>query len=82
MSKIQIVGEMKDGKAIVFAEPIDRKLAENDVILVDGEYYRVIGGHRLQMVALNESDLIFGNDEYWLNYADTVDRFLMGTGRV
>lgn len=81
MSKIQIVGEMKDGKAIIFPETIDRKLAENDVILVDGEYYRIIGGHQLQMVALNESDLIFIGD-CWQDYQNTVDGFLMGTGRV
>lgn len=74
---IQIVGKMQDGKPVIFDNPVNKPVEINDVLLnEDGEYLRVIfDRQRLSSVVL--SDVQNPKD-----YEDTIDSFLMDTGRM
>ena len=74
---IQIVGKMQDGRPIIFGKSVNKPVEPNDILLnEDGEYLRVIGGgQRLQTAVLPE----VRNPK---DYQDTIDSFLMDTGRM
>ena len=75
---IQIVGKMQNGKPVIFPQPIDKPVEPGDVLKNEqGEYLRVIGGgQHLQSVVIDVPSV----DED--DYQETIDSFLMDTGRV
>ena len=75
---IQIVGKMVNGQPVIFPQPIDKPVEVDDVLKNEqGEYLRVIGGgQHLQSVVID----VAGVDEN--DYQDTIDSFLMRTGRM
>ena len=74
---IQIVGKMVNGKPVIFDNPVDKPVEVDDVLLnEDGEYLRVIfDRQRLSSVVLPDVQ----NPK---DYEDTIDSFLMDTGRM
>ena len=75
---IQIVGKMVNGQPVIFPQPIDKPVEVDDVLKnKQGEYLRVIGGgQRLQSVVIDVPSIT--EDDY----QDTIDGFLMETGRM
>ena len=75
---IQIVGKMQNGKPVIFPQPIDKPVEVDDVLKNEqGEYLRVIGGgQRLSSVVIDVPSV----DEN--DYQNTIDSFLMDTGRM
>ena len=75
---IQIVGKMVNGQPVIFPQPIDKPVEVDDVLKNEqDEYLRVIGGgQHLQSVVID----VAGVDEN--DYQDTIDSFLMRTGRM
>lgn len=75
---IQIVGKMVNGQPVIFPQPIDKPVEVDDVLKNEqGEYLRVIGGgQHLQSVVIDVPSV----DED--DYQDTIDSFLMDTGRM
>ena len=75
---IQIVGKMVNGQPVIFPQPIDKPVEVDDVLKNEqGEYLRVIGGgQRLSSVVIDVPSV----DED--DYQETIDSFLMDTGRV
>ena len=75
---IQIVGKMVNGQPVIFPQPIDKPVEVDDVLKNEqDEYLRVIGGgQHLQSVVID----VAGVDEN--DYQDTIDSFLMDTGRM
>ena len=75
---IQIVGKMVNGNPMIFPQPIDKPVEVDDVLKNEqGEFLRVIGGgQHLQSVVID----VVGVDEN--DYQDTIDSFLMRTGRM
>ena len=75
---IQIVGKMVNGNPMIFPQPIDKPVEVDDVLKnEDGEYLRVIGGgQRLQSVVVDVPSVT--EDDY----QETIDSFLMDTGRM
>ena len=75
---IQIVGKMVNGQPVIFPQPIDKPVEVDDVLKnEDGEYLRVIfDRQRLSSVVIDVPSI----DEN--DYQDTIDSFLMDTGRM
>ena len=75
---IQIVGKMVNGNPMIFSRPIDKPVEVDDVLKnEDGEYLRVIGGgQHLQSVVIDVPSIT--EDDY----QETIDSFLMDTGRM
>ncbi|MCP5415001.1 MAG: hypothetical protein H6961_10385 [Chromatiaceae bacterium] len=75
---IQIVGKMVNGNPMIFSRPIDKPVEVDDVLKnEDGEYLRVIfDRQRLSSVVIDVPSI----DEN--DYQDTIDSFLMDTGRM
>ena len=75
---IQIVGKMVNGQPVIFPQPIDKPVEVDDVLKNEqGEYLRVIGGgQRLSSVVIDVPSV----DED--DYQETIDSFLMRTGRM
>ena len=75
---IQIVGKMVNGQPVIFPQPIDKPVEVDDVLKNEqGEYLRVIGGgQRLSSVVIDVPSV----DEN--DYQNTIDSFLMDTGRM
>ena len=75
---IQIVGKMVNGQPVIFPQPIDKPVEVDDVLKNEqGEYLRVIGGgQHLQSVVID----VTSDDED--DYKETIDSFLMHTGRM
>ena len=74
---IQIVGKMVNGQPVIFDNPVDKPVEVDDVLLnEDGEYLRVIfDRQRLSSVVLLDVQSPKA-------YQDTIDSFLMDTGRM
>lgn len=54
-----IVGKMQDGMAVLNTR-VDKKSQPqpDDVIFDEGKFYRIIGGHHVQRVLLQEHDIV------------------------
>ena len=75
---IKIVGKMVNGQPVIFPQPIDKPVEVDDVLKNEqGEYLRVIfDRQRLSSVVIDVPSV----DED--DYQETIDSFLMDTGRV
>ena len=75
---IQIVGKMVNGQPVIFPQPIDKPVEVDDVLKNEqGEYLRVIfDRQRLSSVVIDVPSV----DEN--DYQNTIDSFLMDTGRM
>lgn len=75
---IQIVGKMVNGNQMIFSRPIDKPVEVDDVLKNEqGEFLRVIGGGQHLQSAVIDVPSVDEDD-----YQDTIDSFLMRTGRM